>query len=495
MHWNIKTVWCAVMISFLAVSVFARAETIQSYYDLGVFAYETGDYKSAQDYLEKAAEQDPTNAYVKFYLGMTCAQLNKLPEAENFFRKARALDPNIPGLNYEMGLVSYKTGKYQDASGLFEKAVAENPSDALAVYYAGISSFMMEDYRKALGFLNRSSEMSPSVKTNADYYAGISHYKIKEYDPALEKLEYVVLHAATPSLKKDADMWLQIIRSEKVKSKPYSLYAKAGFQYDDNVTLADVNSDIVSDESDVAAVLYATGRYAFFKGEQLDFGAGYSHYQTVYQDLTEYDLTASMPEVFAEYRLSALSLAVNYVPAYYWVDGESYLMQHQVGPEIRWQINDNDEADLSYRYNRNNYFTESGRDGHSNMVGLNVYHGIAGLKGYLFGGGGYEDNTASEDDEYYTEASASLGVSFNILDLTNLMVYGAYYDKEYDHEDSTYKETRQDSRYFASATVTRKIFYEWLGASVEYTYTNNDSNISDYDYKQNTISFYIVANL
>jgi tetratricopeptide (TPR) repeat protein len=494
MRVNGMSVWCAVLIAFMAVPVVAGAETVKSYYDLGVFAYEKGDYKTAQDFLEKAAEESPTDAYVKFYLGMTCAQLNKLPEAEIFFKRARTLDPNIPGLDYQMGIVSYKTGKYQDASGFFEKAVAENPSDALSVYYAGITAFMNEDYQKALGYLDKASQMSPSVKTNADYYAGISHYKMKEYDLAAEKLGYVSLNADTPSLKQDADMWLLVIRSEKEQAKPYSLYAKAGFQYDDNVTLGAVDSDIISDESDAAAIGYLSGRYAFVKQQQIDLGVGYSHYMTVYQDLTEYDLTGSMPEIYTEYRINPVTIGLSYIPSYYWVDGESYLMQHQVNPEIRWRIDDANEVTFAYSYYRNNYFTEGERDGHTNEVNVDFFHGLKNVSGYLFLRGTYMDNTASADDEYFIGAAGTIGVSYDILEKTNLFVYGTYFDKQYDHTDSTYKVKRDDSRYFASAAITQQVFYEWLGISLEYTYTNNNSNISDYEYNRNTISLYGVAN-
>lgn len=494
MRVNEMLVWCAVLTAFMAVPVISRAETVKSYYDLGVFAYEKGDYKAALDFLEKAAEQSPTDAYVKFYLGMTCEQLNKFPEADALLRKARTLDPNIPGLNYEVGIVSYKAGKYPDAIEFFEKAIAENPSDALSVYYAGMSSFMSEDYQKALKYLDKSSQMSPSVKANADYYAGISHYKMKEYDLAIEKLGYVSLNADTPSLRQDADMWLQVIRSEKEQAKPYSLYVKAGFQYDDNVTLGPVDSDIISDESDTAAIGYLSGRYAFVKQQQFDLGVGYSHYMTVYQDLTEYDLTGSMPEIYTEYRINPVTLGLAYIPSYYWVDGESYLMQNQVSPEIRWRIDDANEVTLAYSYYRNNYFTEGERDGHTNEVNADFFHGLKNARGYVFLRGTYVDNTASADDEYFTGAAGTIGVSYDILEKTNLLVYGTYLDKQYDHTDSAYKVKRDDSRYFASASITRQVLYEWLGISLEYTYTDNNSNISDYDYDRNTISLYGVAN-
>lgn len=476
------------------IAAVSRAEMVHTNYDLGVFAYEEGDYKGAESFLTKAAQENPTDAYVNYYLGKTYVKLNRPADADVFYKKARQIDANIPGLSYDMGVLNYDLKNYREALALFETVIAANPSDVLAVYHAGICLFMLEDYSKSAEYLLRSSELSPSVKPNAYYYIGVGYYKRSEYDQAIEKLSYVEQNAETKSLREDSAMWLQIIQTEKARTKPYQLYIKAGIQHDDNVNLAPVNSDVLSGKSDTAAVGYFSGRYALVKKGPFDLGVGYSHYQTAYSDLSQYDLISSIPEVYSEFRLNPVTLGLSYTPSYYWVDGESYLMQHQVVPSIRWQINDKNDAALSYGYYRNHYFTDSGRDGHTNEITLDFDHGLTSLKGYLFCGAGYEDNTASSRDEYYKQGSATLGLSFNVLDATNLTVYGAYYDKQYDHTDSVYKVKRKDSRYFASASVTRRIFSDWLSLSAEYTYTNNDSNIADYDYDRNTIAAYVVVN-
>ncbi len=471
-----------------------RAESVGGYYDLGVFAFEEGNYREALFLLKTALAQNPKDAYVNYYLGKTYVALNKLSDAEYYFKTAQKMDSAIPGLSYEMAMLAYKFGDYHQALLHFENIISENPSDALAVYHAGVSAFMLKDYEKAQKYLERSADISPAIKPNALYYAGICSYKMADFAKALEQLSYVCGRAQTESLKKDAEMWLHIVSAEKGRQKPYFLYAKAGLQYDDNVTLAAVDADLISDESDIAAVGYMTGRYSFIKQDQLDFGVGYSHYQTLYQDLDEYDLTGALPEVYGVYRVSLVTFGLAYIPSYYWVDSDSYLMQHQITPEIRFQINDNNEVALSYSYSRNNYFTEEGRDGHANEIGMDIYHGFADIKAYLFGGIRYTDNTASARDQYYTEGAATFGVSYDILDTTNLIIYGSYFDKSYDHRDSTYKKKRDDSRYFVSAAWNQGLFYEWLKLSAEYTYTKNDSNISEFEYDRNTIALYVIAN-
>jgi tetratricopeptide (TPR) repeat protein len=437
MHNTPKTGFTIIFVLFMNLSTSAWAENVQADYDLDALAHEAEDYKMA-------------------------ASL-------------------------------FKTGNYREALDAFEKVMAEKPSDGRAFYHAGISALMLNDYRKAKNYLERSSEITPTVKTNAYYYAGICDYKLSDYGAAIEKFDYVFTHAETQSLKKDADMWLQLIKSEKARQKPYALYAKAGLQYDDNVTLTAVNSDIVSDESDMAAIGFFTGRYAFVKQDQFDVGAGYSHYQAVYQDLSEYDLTEALPELYTKYRISQITFGLSYMPSYYWVDADSYLMQHQINPEVRWQVNDYNEAALAYNYLRNNYFTGNQKDGHANEIGVDLYHAFANMKGYLFCSGSYMDNTASGKDEYYTEASATLGGSYNLSDKTNLILYGSYFDKHYDYTDRIYNKKRYDSKWFAYVSINQQVLYDWLKLSAEYTCTQNDSNISEYEYTRNTIALYIAA--
>lgn len=495
MHGSLKFLCAVLFFLFICPPAHAAGESAQNFYDLGVFAYEEGNYQRSVTLLKKALAVNPDDAYANFYLGKTYMKLDALPEAQKFLTAANMIDPEIEGLAYELGMLNQKLDNHDHAVLFYKKAIHDDPDDVRALYHAGISLFMIQEYEKALDYLLQSSEMSSSIKPNGYYYAGVCYYKLSDFDQAIEKFDYVKMFAETDALKEDAEFWLQTIRAESATQKPYSLYLKTGYQYDDNVLLAPVDEDIITDESDHKAVAYFSGRYDLINREKFVSGVGYSHYQTWHNDLDAFDVTGSIGEVYADVRLYPFILGLSYTPSYYWVDAESYLMQHQIKPGITWQLNENNAVTLSYSYYRNNYFILNEKDGHANEVALDAYHGLDNLKGYLFCSLVYEDNSAASDDEYFTELGTQIGFSYDILKATNITIYGDFFDKEYDHTDSVFGVKRSDARYFASLAVTRTMFFDWLSFTAEYTYTKNDSNISDYDYDRNTFGIYVALNL
>lgn len=470
--------------------------TVAIYYDLAVFSFEAGDYREAEQFLEKALAENPDDAYAQFYLARTYLKQERFAEAEALFQSARAIDPEVPGLAYDMGLLYQKMGKYEQALASFETLLAEDPSHVTALYHAGTSMFMLGRYQGAVSYLVRASELSESVRPAAFYYAGICHFRLAEFTQALSKFEYAALSADTLTLRRDAEEWTRITRIQLKRERPWRLHAKAGWFYDDNVKLSPPDADQYPDlkkESDHAAVLFFSGRHVHAGAANLDVGIGYSHYQTFYQDFNSYNLIGAIPEVFSEYRMDRITLGLTYVPNYYWVDTDSYLMQHRIRPEFRYRLSDADEVGFVYSYARNKFFTDSLRDGHTHEFGLNYLRVLAELDGHAFCGIGYYDNTASQPDEYFTQVTARVGFSSGFWERFRIRVTGDYHDKNYDHRDSMLGVKREDARYGASAVLLWQPLADWFNVSLECTHTCNDSNIDAYDYRRNTFGLFLTA--
>lgn len=491
-----RIVWIWIMLAgFCGI---AHADSGAVYYDLAVFSFEAGDFQEAEKFLTKALSERPDDAYVHFYLARTHLKQERLTEAEQMFHSAWALDPDIPDLAYDMGMLYQKMEKHDQALASFETVLAEDPAHVTALYHAGTSRFMLGQYQGAIDYLVRASDLSESVRPAAAYYAGICHFRLSEFDQALSKFDYAASAADTITLRQDAENWARITRVQLGRDKPWRLYARAGWLYDDNVQLAPLDSDRFTEESDDAGVLFFSGRYVMTGTDALDFGIGYSHYQTFYRDFDDYNLIGCIPEVFSEYRLDRVTFGLAYIPAYYWVDVESYLMQHQARPEIRYRLTDNDEIGFAYSYARNNYFSDSRRDGHAHEFTLNYLRGLETVNGYLFCTAGYQDNTASHPDEYFTEMFGRAGVYASFFERFGFRVQGEYNDKNYDNRDSFHRVKREDARYGASAMLSWKSPAEWLEVSMEYTHTRNDSNIAVlgkdiYDYRRNTVGLFLAA--
>ncbi|MCD6584391.1 MAG: tetratricopeptide repeat protein [Desulfobacteraceae bacterium] len=495
MHPSFKIFFICMLLVSLFNPVIAD-EIAQNYYDLGVFAYEEGNFKEAGGLLQKTVSLNPDNARANYYLGQTYAKLDQPDEAEFYLTAAFFLDPQIPGLKYSLGRLFFEKGDYGQALEKFEEVAADDPENVLAIYYSGISRYKLAQYDAAGEYLVKAARMSPTIKGNGYYYAGVCDYHLGRFDEAVKKFEHVMAVADSEDMKENARSWAQSIKKEQSATKPYCLYLKTGYLYDDNVVLEPADLDIVADESDSAFMLYFSGKYDVIVGRQVTSGIGYSHYQTRYQDLEEYDLTGSIGNVYLNYKFcESVWVSLKYLPTYYWVDSESYLMQHQVKPSVLWMIDNYNAVDFSYSYYRNNYFTDNSRDGHSNEMSADYSRRFSGLDGYVFCGVGYEINSADGKDQDFSELKTLAGISYDIFEKTNITVYANYYDKQYDDKDILFNIKRDDSRYFASASITQNIWKQWLNVSAEYTFTKNNSNIAQFDYERNAMLLSVSINL
>lgn len=484
-----------VFVLFMCLSANAQEEQGRAYYDLGVFAFEDEDYDAALENFKKALSFSPNDPYFNHYLGKTYMKMELYDEAENHLDRAWEIDPSIEGLKYDYAFLNYKMSNYEKSADLFVEIVEEDPSNVLAQYHGGISLYEMKRYSDALNYFLDASEKSPTIKTNGYYYAGICYRKMGKDKEAVEIFKYVRDNAESPSLKEYAIKWLRAIEEEKKALKPYTLYVKMGYQYDDNVRLEPLEKeDLYADEADYAIVGFFSGRYNFVNKKTFKMGAGYSHYQTWHNELNEYDLVGSIGNLYVKYTLNPISLGLDYIPSQYWVDSEEYLRRHQLKPELAWKASENLVTRLSYNYYINDHLQDDNRDGNTSDLFLDVYYGILKKRGNIFGGIGYESNDASHNDHNYTQLKTKLGLSLiKILWDINFIMTGKYYDKGYDNVDSFHGVKREDAKYGASLSLSRILYRSWLSILLEYNYTNNESNIDDYTYKRGATTLSLMA--
>jgi len=480
------------VVLFLGFAAHAGEES-RAYYDLGVYAFEDGDFETAGANFKKALKLEPNNPFYHHFLGKTSLETESYREARTHFEKAVKLDPNIPGLKYDMAFLEYKTGNYPKGAKEFSSIVRDDPSNVLAIYYAGICHFYMERHKDALGYFLDSAKKSPTARTNASYYAGICYRKTGKTDQAVEKFEYVRDHAETEALKANAEKWLRVIKEEKREDRPFSLYAKLGYLYDDNVRLESDRVDLAAEDDDYAVEAFLSGTYRLVGLDVFQAGVGYAHHQNWHNDLSDFDIAASMPDFFVKYLVNPVTFGFSYRPSYYWVDAESYLRRHRLRPEIAWRIAENLGATFAYDYTDETHFREPGRDGHSNAVSMDLSYGFPGGHGFVFGAFGYDKYNASHPDFDYGQWRTKLGATLLLPWKLTVGLNGRYYKKTHDNVDSSYNVERDDDKYAATLFVTRELYPSWLGVMAEYHYTDNRSNIDAYEYDRSVVAVSLTA--
>lgn len=465
----------------------------RAYFDFGVFAYEDGAYDEARNHFRMALDFDPDNPKYHQYIGRTFLKQDRFDEAAVHLQRAMEINPDIPGLKHDTAMLHFLQGDDAQASALFERAAAESSDDVLARYYAGVTLFRLERYEKAAGYFLEAAEKSPEARARGRYYAGVAYQKSGQSDRALKLFERLMEDPNAGEFAQLAREWATVIREGGAGKRPWQLFLKLGRRYDDNVTLDPDDADLFTDESDWGTQLFFSGRYEFLRRDSFSMGAGYRHYRMDYDDLDRYDLTGSFGDAYAAYRIEPFTLRMVLAPTYYWADGDSYLRQYRLGPDLLWLATPRLLARLSYRYGDNAYFEDDGRTGHDQTVFSEAYYSILDGGGRLFGRLEYEDRSADAADEEYGQWRFRLGGSLELPWKLEAGVSGEYRARNYDAPDGFYGVEREDDRYTMDLSLSRPVFWDWLGVLAEYRYIRNDSNINDYEYTRNQFTLSVTA--
>ena len=127
-----------------------------------------GEFDLAQQNLELAAEQDPTNELLWFSLGTVSDNLGKLEEAEAAYLKAVEVKPDYFDANYNLGAMYFNQGVQKI------KLANEIPPRENAKYKAMVDK-ANADFEKALPYLERAFELDgqdqSTIKSLRDIYA------------------------------------------------------------------------------------------------------------------------------------------------------------------------------------------------------------------------------------------------------------------------------------------------------------------------------------
>jgi len=485
------TIFLSIFVMYLPVE--AQVEGGRADYDLGVFAFEEGNYVGAESHLTKALEFEPGDLLANYFMGKTYIKMERYQDAETYLTPVWETDPEISGLQFDWAYLHFKLEDYSKAAALFMDVANKDPDNILALYYAGITLFKSGQYKKAADHLVSAADKSPSVKDNGYFFSGICYQRIGDMEKAVEKFEYLKSYAESQALRESASEWLKALEKMKKAYKPYSLYVKLGYQYDDNVTLDFVDEDQPSGKDDFVSVLFFSGKYHLIDTATYQIGAGYSHYQTWHQDLTDYDMVGFIGSIYGKYRLYPLTCGITYYPTYYRLGGDGFLMRHHIKPELTYEARDNLLLRLSFNYYSNNYLEDHNRSGHTNEGELKILYGLANKRGYCFGEIGVENNHSSHPDYDYAQYQAHMGASINVMEKLILKISGELYDKIYDNIDSFFGVKRSDTKYRGSISLSSEIFYEWLTLSGEFEYTKNNSNINDYEYRETVTTLSVSA--
>jgi len=458
-------------------------------FDMGVFAFGERDLKSALENFKAALKYEPKNPFYLHFIGKTYMELERYLLAQKYFNKAYKINPSLFELDFDMAMLQFKMKNYELAGRMFVEIIKNDilNENIQEHYYAGFCLYMQQQYENALYYFNKAGNMNKSLKDTCDLYSGICYYKIRNFVKSKQIIAELKNKSSSIKIQESAEKWHKIIQNNNKKFKPYSLYSKLSFMHDDNVSVISPYL-AAGDEDDFLLQGFFSGKYYFYNSNLYQTGCGYSQFLSIHNDKSEYDMTGSTFDLYFRYDINPLMIGFNYQPAYYWLDNTKYMSSNKLKTYLTWKLISNMIFRIAYSYSMNHYFDEHERNGHNHELNLMSYYSFMKNTCKIFGNVIFEENHPVLNEYQHELVKFKLGYLFQIkppLDLT-VSLTGKYQKRNYEHVDSTFQIKRDDNSIGFEFSTSRKI-YDKIWASLEYSYTRNNSNINYYDYRKNTV--------
>ena len=199
--------------------------------------------------------------------------------------------------------------------------------------------------------------------------------------------------------------------------------------------------------------------------------------------------------MYGFYYTDPFSCGISLRPVFYQVDADDFLVSYQAIPQMTYRFSRNVVGRAFYTYSANDYRQTlfDDRDGSTHELFVDAIYNLKDDKGYLQGGIGYEDNTASEDQYDYGRLNIKFAMEYDLEWELTLKLIAKYSNKTYKNEDPFQDETRKDNHLEGSISLARKLYYDWLQIAVEYDYIQNNSNLDDYEYTRQIAGVVFIA--
>jgi hypothetical protein len=395
--------------------------------------------------------------------------------------------------NMELGKTRLEAKENVEAAAAFRAALKERPQDHQATLHLGIALLRAED-DKAERVLKAALLFDPSdPETNLQI--GIYYLNKDIYDEARDFFETAAELGAGTETGQRAKRYLSVLKTGK-KKKRWALNLSLGAQYDSNVIMNNEDAPLpegISDESDYRGVVNLAGSFTLIKTEATNAALGYSFYQSIHSDLTDFNVQAHSATLGASRDLrDNIRLKGLYSFDYTFVSTEAFSQIHNISPSVLIAEGKGFVTSIDYRFSLNDFKdsdsfpTNSDRKGNTNRAGISQAIPIGGkLKSKL--GYHYEMATADVSDYEYKGHKG-------FLDLTIKLPLKIKSELKIEGQKKQYEDVgdRDDTTYSASLSLKRPVTKR-TGLNLSVLYMKNDSNIDTYSYERMVTGLFCTA--
>jgi len=388
--------------------------------------------------------------------------------------------------DFRAGLEAFEAERYPEARAALERAVAAEPDHARALLLLGMSELALGEADAALQHFEAARRADASLEQLALYHEGLAHAQAARSREAREALERSIEADSGSRVAAGARGLLGALDPEPLRR--YRLAARIGLEFDDNVSVPEI--DATSEKADGAFVADLAGSYRLFASERAVVEAGYDFTQSLHFELSEANLQSHGVWLDGSHAIGAVDAGLGYRFGTSTLGGDGFLNLHEVRPRLGVPVRPGWIAELAVAY-RNKDFLDSqdrDRDGHHVSAGVRNFFQLPDRRTRVDAGVRFEteDTRGPEFDYLGFSLGAGLRVPFEWRGEWRFDLAYRLRMRDYSNETPSIGEARFDLDHGVGVGLMRRLGRH-VEAQLDYRFTDADSNLPSADYQDNTV--------
>ena len=469
------------------------APTASQRLDQAFAALDASDWLSAIRLFGELSQEFPGEAELFYYLGVAEASRGDDHAAALAFGKAASLDPQLDWVQADLGISLFRLGEFGLAEEHLLEALLQGPDDADVLLHLGLIDLAHGSEARGRKLLEESAALEPERAALGFYEAASMELDLDNIDAAMALLERSV-EASGPEEWRvaSAQLLAELAQTRGLLSRVY-LSGAVGIEHDDNLTVN--QTSLSTGIGDFATTFDAALEIEVLRNAPIGLTVGYDFFQSLFQDLEQFDLQVNEPHLEIYGLLGGVESALAYAYRRESYDGRKYLDSHILDLDFRLCGRWNSCALLGGEFEKLDFESIPGRDAnrYTVLVGGQTFFWDGRMAVSLRWQPQWQDATGDFFD--YDAQIVSVGATVFLERIRKGLLVGFSY--EYDSRD--YKEiirslgfARKDDQQVIWAGARIPLFGP-TQASFDYIRIISDSNIPELGYDENIISFKLWA--
>lgn len=445
---------------------------VMSFVALGFGVLESQAQESAESWILKGIDQTSKGRH---------------KEAIQAFQKAIELDPASENAYLYLGNTHYEQGSLDLALSAFREVLNINPANSTALFYYGLALIQQKKYAESIPYFEKAGTLDSEFKQLSLFYIGEAQTELGNPEEASEAWGRAIKINPTTDIARKTGTLVERLTSRKEK-KPWTMSMSAGVEYDDNVTIS--LQDLATGEEDFANTFEFAGTYKVLETSKFELETGYDFFQSIYHELSVFDLQSHMFSLNGSYQFEKLDVDVFTRYNRSTLGGEDFMETYSIAPQIGFFPSEHWFALIRYSFDDSQFFKASARDGVSHGIGMDHFVFFTQGKQYLSFSYRFESKNTRGPQFDYAGHFITVGAKTHLPfwdQKASLKVTYRFFYKDYKNITPSLGRERHDRRDTIHVNMALPV-YKNLQLDLNYQFVDSVSNLREIDFTENIAS-------